>query len=343
MQADLIHYEDFDDEMYDLKFEDGPRSMKITYKLKWRNHIKKVRIMFKQDDKYITDDDDGTYKVVDVPAVHALYEYEVDITGLASNSWWVFGAFPVYDDSDPDIRLEYQTIVKIKPWFEEDEWFEDMLDFYYTGHWYKDWDFDRYKLPSKEKIRLADCRKKEVFMCDDLKIKEVAPLLIHRDGCSELCTVEFDFKMIAKTQLDRLHFYINHKRQLKCADTSDIWFHYKEKFYGLQDWLILRWDEFKMCDSPWTCAFVDNVHLHNEKIIDNMTDNFTREDEIRYTNYHYYNRRIKHNNLYLHTPDKYYGVKITIDPYFTPTDEELKGLEEEWVVGKPDENFGWYP
>lgn len=343
-QAELIHYEPFLDELYDLKFEDGIRSMKISYKLKYRNHVKYVRIMFKQDDKYITDDDDGTYKIVDVPAVHALYDYTVNIEDLASNSYWVFGVFPVYEDSDPDIRLDYQTIVKIRPWFEEDEYFNDMLEFYYTGYWYKDKDFDKYNIPTNhDKIISANARDKEVMMCDNLKMKDVAPLLIHRDYCSEICTVDFDFKMIAKTQQDRLHYYINHKRQLKCVDTDDLWMHYSETFYGQQDWLILRWEQMKFSDSEWTCTFVDNIHIHNEKIIDDKTDNFTREDEIEYTNFHYYNRKIKHNALYLHTPDKYYSVHIKINPYFNVSEEESNRINEEMVVGKPDENFTWMP
>ena len=345
--AQLINYDPFREDLYNLKFEDGIRSMKITYKLKGRNEVKYVRIMFKQDNQYITDDDDGTYKVVDVPVDHALYDYEVNINGLASNTYWVFGVFPVYEDCDPDIRLEYQTIVKIRPWFDEDEWFDDPLDFYYTGYWYWDYDFDRYDVPQHNKIRLADCRKKEVIMCDEMKMKEVAPLLIHKDHCSECITLDFDFKMITKTQQDRMHSYVNHKRQLKVVDTNDKWMHYNETFYGL-DWLILRWEQMKFSDSAWTCTYVDNIHLHSETVEDKWTDNFTREDKIEYTNYRYYNHRIKHNSLYRHTPDKYYTVNIQIDPYY---DEKLKDknnngiddIDEEYTVGKPDEHFTWKP
>lgn len=347
MQAELIKYKPFGEDMYDLKFEDGKRSMKITYKLKVRNKVKYVRIMFKQDDKYITDDDDGTYKVVDVPASHATYEYEVNITGLACNSYWVFGVFPVYEDTDPDIRLEYQTIVKIRPWFMEDEWFNDELDFYYVGKWYWDDDFDRYDVPQHNKIRLADCRKKQVIMCDNLQIKEVAPLLIHRDECSDCVTLDFDFKMITKTQQDRMHSFVNHKRQLKVVDTNDKWMHFNETFYGLE-WLILRWEQMKFSDSAWTCTFVDNIHLHNETIKDDMTDNFTREDSLKYKNYHYYNRRIKHNALYRHSPDKFYGVDIKINPYYSDTLKDSNGngiddIDEDYTVGIPDENFTWIP
>ena len=345
-QAEIVRYKPFAEDMYDLRFESGYRSMKIKYKIKRRNNVRFVRIMFKQSKEYICDDD-GTYKIVDVPCETAVFDYEIEIKGLASNSYWVFGAFPVYDDTDADIRLEYQTIEKIRPWFTEDEWFKHDLDFYYTGYWYWHQDFDKYKLPSVEKVKLANSRDKEVIMCDGLKIKDVAPLLIHRDGCSEEFTLEFDFKMIAKTQKDRMHSYVNHKRQLKVVDTDGMWMHYKETFYN-QDFFILRWEQMKMSDSLWTCTFVDNVHVHNTTIVDDKTDNFTREDEITYTNFRYYNRRIKHNNFYLHTPDKFYKVVVTIHPYFNEglADANKNGIldiDEEIVVGKPDENFGWFP
>ena len=347
MQAEIIKYKPFAEDMYDLRFTAGYRSMKIQYRIKRRNNLKFVRIMFKQAKEYITDDNDETCKIIDVPCETAVFDFEINIEGLASNSYWVFGVFPVYDDTDADIRLEYQTIEKIRPWFAEDEWFRHDLDFYYTGYWYWNHDFDKYNLPGIDKVQRANCRDKEVIMCDGLKCKDVAPLLIHRDGCSEEFTLEFDFKMIAKTQKDRMHSYVNHKRQLKVVDSDDIWMHYKETFYN-QEFFILRWEQMKMSYSLWTCTFVDNIHVHNRTMIDDKTDNFTREDSVEYTNYRYYNRRIKHNNFYLHTPDKFYKVLVKMNNYIYENDADsdkngVLDINEEILVGKPDENFGWMP
>lgn len=347
MPVQFFQYEPFGEDIYNVKFEDGKRSMKITYNLKIRNKIKYVRIMFKQSDKYITDDDDGTYKIVDVPAVHALYDYEVNITGLASNSYWVFGAFPVYENSDPDIRLEYQTIVKIRPWFSKDKWYRNPLDFYYIGKWYSDKDFDRYKVPSWDKISLADCRKKNVMMCDKIQMKDVAVLLIHDDDCSECFTLDFDFKMIAKTRQDRLHNFVNFQPQLKVVDTYDKWMSFERSYYNYE-YMIIRWEQMKFADTKWTCTFIDNVHVHNETIVDTDTDNFTRTDTIKFKDFHYYNRTIKHNSLYQHTPKKFYGVDIVMNPYYDKhvVDKNNNGIpddKEMIVVGNPDENFSWMP
>jgi len=340
--ADIIKYTPFEEDIYDLTFEDGYRSMKINFKIKMRHTVKYVRILFKQSKEYITDEDD-TYKVVDVYVQPALYDYEVNIKGLAGNSYWVFGCFPVYEDSDPDIRIEYQTIVKIKPWFNEHEWFDDDFSFYYTGYWYKHHDFDKYNLPSIDKVITANSRDKEVFICDGLKKKQVAPLLIQRNECSELFTLEFDFKMLAKTQLDRFHNYVNFKRQLKVVDTSLQWLHFKESFYN-QEYMYIRFEQMKMCNSIWTCTMVDNVHITNQTMIDDKTDNFTRTDEIKFTDYIYYNRRVKHNRRHQHTPKKFSQTIITMNPYIDITKAENgDGIDKEYIVGVPDENFDWIP
>jgi len=345
-QAEIIHYKPYYDEMYNLKFEDGIRSMKISYDLKMRNHIDHVRIMFKQNNKYITDDDDGTYKVVDVPATHATYHYEINITGLASNTFWVFGVFPVYTDTDADIRTEYQTIVKIKPWFVDDEYFSDALDFTYIGKWYLDHDFNEYALPSLTHVVNANSLDKEVWMVDKQQKKDVAPLVILREYVPEYFYIEFNYKAVTKTDLDRYHYYINDKMQLKIVDTEGKWLYYKEYFYNLP-YAIHRWEQMKMSDSPWTCSFVDNIHIHNFTVIDKETNNFTRKDELKYTNYHYYNRTIKHNNLYLHTPDKFYGVDIQINPYnkdyIDMNHNGIDDIDEFETIGKPNENFDWMP
>ena len=345
-QAELIHYKPYYDEMYNLKFEDGICSMKISYDLKIRNHIDHIRIMFKQDNQYITDDDDGTYKIVDVPAIHAAYHYEINITGLASNTYWVFGVFPVYIDTDADIRTEYQTIVKIKPWFVKDEYFSDEFDFTYIGKWYLNHDFDDYALPSLNHVVKANAKKKEVWMVDKQQKKDVAPLVILRETVPEYFYIEFDYKTVTKTDLDRYHYYINDKRQLKIVDTEDKWLHYKEYFYNL-NYAIHRWEQMKMSDSPWTCSFVDNIHIHNFTVIDKETKNFTRKDELKYTNYHYYDRKIKHNGLFQHTPDKFYGVDIQINPYnkdyIDMNHNGIDDIDECETIGKPNENFDWMP
>ena len=341
-RVDILQYQPFSEDMYDLTFEDGYRSMIIRYKIKMRHTVKFVRILFKQSKEYITDQDD-TYKVVDVPVENAVFDYEIEIKGLAGNSYWVFGAFPVYEDSDTDIRIEYQTIVKIKPWFKEHEWFENDFDYYYTGYWYFAHDFDKYDLPSINKIITKNSRDKDVIMCDGLKKQQVAPLLIHRNECSEAFTLEFDFKMLAKTQKDRFHTYVNYKRQLKVVDTSLKWLHFKETFYN-QDYMYIRFEQMKMCNSIWTCSLVDNVHVTNQIMIDDKTDNFTREDEIRFTDFNYYNRRIKHNNRHLHTPKKFYKVVIKMLPYIDESKiEGGNGIDKEYTVGVPDEHFDWFP
>lgn len=346
MQASILKWHPLGDDLYNLKFEDGIRSMKISYDLRIRNDVDHVRIMFKQDNQYITDDDDGTYKVLDVPAPHAIYHYEVNITGLASNSYWVFGVFPVYKGSDPDIQLKYQTIVKIRPWYAEDEWFLEPLDFYYVGKWYYDKDFDYYDMPSLNHVIGGNAKRKKVMMVDKQQKKDVAPLLIHRDTCSECFQLDFDFKQISKTEQDRLHNYVNHKRQLKVVTTHDLWEHYTEKFYNLE-WMIIRWDQMKMSDSPWTCSYVDNVHIHNYIIIDKETDNFTRKDEIKLINVHYYNHTFKHNSMHQHTADKCYQVDVKINQYMPDyidaNNNGIADIDEDYTVGVPDENFDWLP
>lgn len=347
MPAQFFNYSDFKDEMYGLTFTEGKRSMKITYHLKINNAVDHVRIMFKQDNKYITDDDDGTYKIVDVPAVHALYDYEVDITGLASNTFWVFGVFPVYKGCDPDIRIEYQYITKIKPWFQSDMVYDSPLEFYYVGRWYYDYDFDKYDLPGYDKIKRVSARNKKVMMCDRLSMKDVSVLLIHNDDCAEHFRVGFDFKMIAKTRQDRMHYFLDGIPQLKVVDTYDQWMHFERDYYNYE-YMILRWEQMKMSDSPWTCTFVDNVTVHNDIIIDTATDNFTRKDELKFVEYHYYNHTIKHNALYQHTPKKFYGVNIVINPYYDSSlfDKDKNGIRDDKeliTVGVPDDNFTWMP
>jgi hypothetical protein len=88
--------------------------------------------------------------------------------------------------------------------------------------------------------------------------------------------------------------------------------------------------------------------VHNETIIDTDTDNFTRKDTIKFKDYHYYNRTIKHNALYQHTPKKYFSSDIVINPYYDKgyLDKDGNGIpddKEMIVVGNPDENFSWMP
>lgn len=320
MPATFMSFSLFEDDMYNLTFQDGFRSMKINYSLKVKNTVKYVRIVFKQDNKIILNNQEfSTYKIVDVPAIHALYDYEVNITRLASNSYWVFGVFPVYENSTEDIRLEFQKIVKINPCFDKTILYDE-TKFYDMGDWYKDKDFDKYNLRTYEKISYNKTPE-NVYMCDKLKHKDVSVLLIHEDEVSECFTVSFDYKMIAKNKDDRLNYFMNFTPELKVVDTYDQWRTFKKTYFN-KDFMILRWEQMKMGEMPYTCTFVKNIKIDNETIIDTYIDNFTRTDLIKFKEFYYYNKKIRHNSKHQHVPKKFYNVDIIMNDYY---DKDVKG------------------
>lgn len=328
-----MEYTDFDNDLFDLTFDDDIRSMTIKYKLKVYTTVKYVRIMFAQSNSYIHDND-AAYKIVDIPVDHAMYEYTIKITNLASNSHWVFGVFPVYENTDPDIRLEYQHIAKIRPYYNDDEYYNRPEDFYDIGKWYYDYDFSRYDLKDNSKQMLTD---EKVMMCDGLNKKEVSALLIHNVNCAEKFTVSYDVKMITKNLSDRMHTFTNHKPQMRISTTDAKWVHFERTFYN-KDYVFLRWEQMKMSDMPWTCTFVKNVHIHNYQTIDDKTDNFTVTIHVGFYDYKYYTRRIKHDDLYQHTPRKKMLVEVKMNQYYEEQDEK-----EVITIGKCIDKFDWLP
>lgn len=313
--ATMVRYVEPQDDLYALTFADDRRSMTINYSLRVGTTARHVRVMFKQSDAVITDDDDGTYKVVDVPVLTATYDYCVSITGLAANSFWVFGVFPVYVDADPEIRLDFQTIVKIRPWFQADQAYT-VNDFYYTGRWQATTDFTDYNLADYSRITHVDARQHRVMTCEHINPSDVAVLLVHDDDVAEQFKLSYDYKLISRNNDDQLNAYVNHHRTLTTTTSSGCWFSFEDT-YTNASFLIARWEQLKLSTQPWTCTFVDGVHLLSETVVDVDVDNFTRSDEMRFKEYYYFNRTIKYDASQQFTPKKYYCVDIKIDPYFT--------------------------
>lgn len=322
MTPRIIQYNDYRDDLYDLVFSDSRRSMKITYKLKIYNECTGVKLLFKQDNKFILDDNDGTYKEVIIPVEHAIYDYEVYINGLASNSFWVFGIFPMYENCDPDIKIENQTITKITPWFEQNKNY-DIDNFYYYGKWYKNNDFSKYNMDTIDKIINSDSRKSEVLICDKIKQSDVSVALIHDDDVSECIHISFDYKMIAKSKNDVYNVFLDNELKHTTNNTYGKWVNFSYDANGL-DYLILRWEQMKFSSSNYTCTFLDNVSIENKEIIDTSINNFTVDEEIIFKNIYYYNRKIKHNRVYQHTPTKCLKTVITINKYYTANTEVSK-------------------
>ena len=94
----------------------------------------------------------------------------------------------------------------------------------------------------------------------------------------------------------------------------------------------------KMSDMPWTCTLVKNVHIHNYQTIDDKTDNFTVTTHVDFYDYKYYTRRIKHDDLYQHTPRKKMLVEVKINQYYDEQDEE-----DVITIGKCIDKFDWLP
>ena len=322
----LLHREPFPDDLYALKFADGQRSMTINYSLKVGTTARFVRVMFKQGESVVTDDDDGTFKVVDVPVVNATYDYCVTITGLAANSFWTFGVFPAYADTDPDVRLDYQTIVKIRPWYRGEHQYT-LNDFYYTGRWLPTPDFTDYQLSTYTSVVGAEARGHQVMACEHVAPGDVAVLLIHDDDVAEQFTVTYDHKLISKNYEDQLNAYVNHHRFLSETTTGGRWQSTSTTFTNAS-FLIARWEQLKVSTQPWTATFVDNVVVHSETVVDVDVHNFTRDDTLKFKEYYYFNRTTRYDAVQQFTPKKYYCVDVKINPYFDENGKRVVEVSE---------------
>ena len=309
----IIQYKPFyKDYIYNLKFEPGKRKMHISFNLQWPNNIKELKLYFKQDDKYITDVDD-TYKIITFEPYNSVEEYVIDIENLASNSSWVFAIFPTYDSCDEDIRIEYQNISLIGPYYEDEKFYKLPSDFYDINLWHLHKDFYRYDLFNKEEIRFQFNRD-TVWVCDHLNYHDVGVLLIHENDIPECFTLKYDYKFLAKTSKDRLNMFYDFKLGHKVKNSSSNWYHFEQTYIN-QDYVLIRWEVMKHSKIDWTCAFLDNISIKAHKIIDKHTNNFTYDEKLIIKNEYSYNKKIRHDGKHKYAPERYYYMNVKINPY----------------------------
>ena len=314
-KTEIVQYHNFyEDNIYDLTFTPGKRSMHIEFKIKLPTTIKEIKIYFKQDDKYIYDTlNDDTYKILTIKPVYGVEEYMVDIEKLASNSKWVFGVFPTYEHYDEDIRKEYQNISMIEPHYGGIKYYKNKEDFYDINLWHKHNDFYRYDLKEKKEVHSSGDRG-VVWVSDNLKHHDVSVLLIHDTEMPECFTLSYDFKYIAKNNKDRLNMFYNFKLNHKVKDINFGWRHF-EKTYFDQDYVIIRWEVMKHSTMPWTCAFLDNICIIPHKIRDTKTDNYTFTEELLIKQKYLYNKRIRHDGKHRYAPVRVYYMNVKMNPY----------------------------
>ena len=302
----------YKDYIYDLKFVPDKRKMTISFKLRWPNDIKEFKLYFKQTDQFILDTDD-TYKIITFKPYLEVDEYVIEIEKLASNSFWVFGIFPTYKFYDEDIRIEYQNISKIAPFYEGEKFFKVKNDFYDINLWHPYQDFYKYDLRSKTEIRYSFNRD-TVWVCDHLKHHDVGVLLIHENDIPECFTLKYDYKFVAKTMKDRLNMFYDFKLGQVVKKPSSDWHHF-ERLYLNQDYALIRWEVMKHSTIDWTCAFLDNISIKAHKVIDKYTDNFSYTEELIIKNEYSYNKKIRHDGKYKYRPERYYYMNVQINPY----------------------------
>lgn len=311
--AQLVRWRDFEDCMLDLMFVDGWRSITITWHvdMPWPEGLQYFRVMLKQTDEWITDGLAEGYKVFDVPVHAGVKGYEVDITGLAAGVWWTCGVFPVYADSTPDVRLEYQHKALVQPAnvVKETRYGQGFDDFYYTGMWKLMDDSNGWNGELGE----ADHK---VMTADLLNVGQVAPLLVHQTDASDIVEVEFDYKVLTRDASARFTVSVNEAKLLTCDDTGGRWLHAKVLACGTYG-LVVRWDYQRApwYALPWNKAMVDNIVIRGLPVVDDKTDNYSRVDILQIIDKHIYNRRFKFDSTKMYTSDRISLTKIVIDPY----------------------------
>ena len=322
-ETKIVQYRPFyQDYVYDLVFTPLRRAMQITFKLKWPNDIKQLKLYFKQTDQYLLDTDD-TYKVLTITPIPGVVEYTIDINRLASNTHWMFGLFPVYDSKDEDIRMEYQTVALIPPIYDMVKKYQTASAFYDINHWHLHSDFYSYDIRSNNALPSIMDRQHEVWICDKLPHHDVGVLLIHDNDIPECFTLSYDYKFISITKKDRLNMFHNFQLDHKVLPVYDEWAHF-EKRYMNQDYAIIRWEVMRHETVSWTCAFLDNITITAHKIIDKYTDNFTYTEELIIKNAYKYNKKIRYNGRYKFAPERIYHMNVVMKPY---DEKDLEGGE----------------
>ena len=317
-------WRDFEDVLRDLTFTDGLRSITITWRvdMPWPEGLSYFRVMLKQTDAWITDGLAEGYKVIDVPVHPGVKGYEVDITGLAAGVWWTCGVFPVYTDSTPDVRLEYQHKVLVQPdnVVNEVKYGHGFNDFYYTGMWQLMDDSNGWAGEPGE----AD---HQVMTADLLRVGQVAPLLVHQAEASDAVEIEFDYKVLTRDASARFSVSANDMCLLTCDDTGGRWRHAKLLACGTYG-LIVRWDYQRAPwhALPWNKAMVDNIVIRGLPVNDDAVNNFSRTDVLQIVDKHIYNRRFKFDGTKMYTSDKISLTKVVIDPYVTYDSAHEHGL-----------------
>ena len=312
-KATLVQYKPFyQDYICDLKFESKKRGMDISFRLKKPNSIKELKLYFKQSNQYILDVDD-TYKVITFQPYNDVDVYNIKIDKLASNSYWVFGIFPVYETCDEDIRIEYQNISLITPTYSDEKFFISEEDFYDINYWHPYKDFYKYDLSTKTEVRY-NFNRENVWVCDHLKYHDVGVLLIHENDIPECFTLSYDYKFLQTTSRDRFNMFHNFKLGQKIKHSSSQWHHF-EKLCMNQDYVLIRWEVMKHSKLDWTCAFLDKICIRAHKVIDKYTDNFTYTEEFIIKNKYSYNKKIRHDGRHKYALERDYIMSVVMNPY----------------------------
>jgi len=311
--AQLVSWRAFEDVLVDLTFTDGRRSMTVDWRIIMPppDGLEYFRVLLKQTDEWIVDGLAEGYKVIDVPFVHGVDRYRVEFDGLAAGMWWTCGVFPVYSDSTPDVRLEYQHRVEVAPMgvVGDHRYGVGFEDFYYTGKWVLADDRGGFKGEPGEVDH-------QVMTADLLNVGQVAPLLVRLTDAADAVEVTFDYKVLTRDNSARFAVFVNDQCLLTTTDTGNRWAHATLKACGTRG-LTVRWEYMR---APWhalpcNVAMVDNVVIHGLPVVDDKTTNFTRTDAIYVLQEYLFNRRIRFNGEQKYTADKISVTRVVIDPY----------------------------